>query len=117
MTMIAAAPDLAELVRSTHPVGPESMGAFAMVLVAIVSVVLMVVVWAVFIRKPSRGRRRERGRLTSEAPAKPRDDAQGQRRHRRRRSKDHRNPTLAETGGLPPLRDGGGVGKGEEPPP
>ena len=88
MTMIAAAPDLAELVRSTHPVGPESMGAFAMVLVAIVSVVLMVVVWAVFIRKPSRGRRRERGRLTSEAPAKPRDDAQGQRRPGRTRSAD-----------------------------
>ena len=103
--MIAAAPDFAELARTARPVGPESAGAFALVMMAVLGVVLLVVIWAVFIRKPSSGRRRERGRLTTAPPADSKDGESGRRRRRRRSRSGSRNPTLAETGGLPPLRD------------
>ena len=107
--MIAAVPDFAELVRVARPVGPESAGAFALVLMAVLAVVLLVVVWAVFIRKPSRGRRRERGRLTTPPPPEDaKGESSGRRRRRRRSRTEVRNPTLAETGGLPPWRDPAG---------
>ena len=104
--MIAAAPDLSEALRAVREAGPDSTGAYALVLMAVLAVILLAVVWAVFIRKPGRGRRRERGRLTS---APPPVESGGRSRRRRRRS-ERRNPTLAETGGLPPLREEGGPG-------
>ena len=65
--------------------------------------------WAVFIRKPAR--RRERGRLLDKAPeprarAEDAPAAKSGRRRRRREKHRPRNPTLSETGGLPPLGAG-----------
>ena len=80
--------------------------------IALVSVVLLV--WAAFFRKhrrhhshhhhhhhPAAGESRLPG--TDAAPA---SDPPEPRRRRRRRRREHRprNPTLAETGGLPPIR-------------
>jgi hypothetical protein len=111
--MIAAAPNLPEALRVVREAGPDSTGAYALVLMAVLGVLLLFVVWAVFIRKPGRGRRRERGRLTSAAPpAEP-----GGKSRRRRRRSERRNPTLAETGGLPPLRDEARPGHGGPPEP
>jgi hypothetical protein len=79
------------------------------VIIAILILLGGLVVWAVFIRKPAR--RRDRGRViaTTAAPA-PDDDSSGsssQRRRRRRRGRNRgRNPTLADTGGLPPIGSG-----------
>jgi len=76
--------------------------------------------WALFIRLPKRQskafggeQRRERGFLvTNEESEKHRSRRSwfGSRRRKHRRTKRHRNPTLAETGGLPPIRDEGDPG-------
>jgi hypothetical protein len=80
-------------------------------------VTLWVAVWALFVRKsPRRPHRHHHGHHASEpashdaAPA-PAGDAASPERKRlkwRRPRRDHRprNPTLAETGGLPPVREG-----------
>jgi FtsZ-interacting cell division protein ZipA len=92
-----------------------------MVLGAVAGVTLLVVLWAVYLRKrPHRhSHRHHRHRNhqdlsssrdeSSPAEAEPdSEDNNGDRRYRRkrRRRREHRprNPTLAETGGLPPLR-------------
>jgi hypothetical protein len=106
--MIAAALELPDISRSVREAGPDSAGSLALILMAVLAVILVLVVWAVFIRKPQRGRRRERGQLTTSAPE---PETAGKSRRRRRRS-DRRNPTLAETGGLPPLRDDAPPGPG-----
>jgi hypothetical protein len=72
-------------------------------------VTLLVLIWAIFIRKrphdssrrysyPSRDSAKDN---TSESGAK------ASRRSRRRRKRRSLNPTLAETGGLPPIRADG----------
>jgi hypothetical protein len=82
--------------------------------------VVAIFAWAAFFRKPGHPRhhhhsRRHRRHRYSSLPQTPVPDAAGQnataqvvpymRRRRRRRHDDApRNPTLAETGGLPPLR-------------
>jgi len=82
---------------------------------AIGLVTLLVVLWAVFLRKRRRRRRsHHHGSEHSLQPAEtlvapnPAADPSppAQRRHRRRSGRKHRrlNPTLAETGGLPPVR-------------
>jgi len=79
---------------------------------AIVLVVLLIVLWAIFLRKPRRRQSGEKHRR-HHSPARPNSDegSGGRRRKWRRRRREHRprNPTLAETGGLPPIRT--------EPPP
>jgi FtsZ-interacting cell division protein ZipA len=85
------------------------------ILSATALVTLLVLTWAVFIRK----RRRRRHELhhshrhsssSSEVTQTSEDEAATpppeKRRHRRRSHHKHRrrNPTLAETGGLPPIR-------------
>jgi uncharacterized membrane protein YqiK len=82
----------------------------AIVLMAVLVVVLVVVLWAVFIRRPARAA--ERGRLV-EAKDGESNSASGSGGRRRRRKRDHRgrNPTLAETGGLPEAKSW------EQPPP
>jgi len=89
-----------------------------LMLSAISGVVLVVLVWAIFIRKRKDedarrySYRRSSTRESKEESANPSSDAnstsqssQGKRRRRRRR-RGHRprNPTLAEAGGLPPVR-------------
>jgi hypothetical protein len=72
-------------------------------------VMLLVVVglfyWAASIRKPKKRKHRHHWHSASRKspPAKP---AETKSSRRRRRSEPPRNPTLAETRGLPPLREG-----------
>lgn len=80
------------------------------ILGAVLGLVLVIVIWAVFIRK-----RENRHYNTLKVPnTRSREENREGGRHRRRRKhhrRDHRgrSPTLAETGGLPPMRT--------EPPP
>jgi flagellar biosynthesis/type III secretory pathway M-ring protein FliF/YscJ len=91
--------------------------------VALLLVVLLVVGWAVFIRKRTRRRlgrhhAHHRERYGPDRSAALNGDAHsgesGQHRKRRHRRHRHRqrNPTLAESGGLPPAR---GDSSGEQP--
>jgi len=88
------------------------------ILGAVFCVTLLALVWAIFLRRQTR-RRHSHHRARHHSPqsahpsASPTDDAVTlpplERRKRRHRSRDHRplNPTLAETGGLPPVRTQG----------
>ena len=78
---------------------------------AICVVTVLILVWAIFIRKPKDDRPRR-----YQYPAPPeKEGAKSEqigssgrpfrRKKRRRRAHRSRKPTLAETGGLPPLRD------------
>ena len=66
---------------------------------------LVLLIWAVYIRKPKRDS--EKRIYESRPYAEEREDGtiRKRKKHRRRR-RDHRtrNPTLAEVGGLPPLK-------------
>ena len=95
-------------------------------LCAVGLVVLAILIWAVFLRKPGGRRRRHHhhrhdatragvsavGEATEPHDEEVEDDEadeeagrKGGRRRRRRRQHRPRNPTLAETGGLPPPRE------------
>jgi len=92
------------------------------ILGAVAVVTLLVVTWALVFRKRKRGRSRHHSSHHTHTPAPQRpsgaeeavnseaDPEPGRerrrRRHRRHREHRPRNPTLAETGGLPPLRSG-----------
>ena len=83
---------------------------------ALALIVLLVLVWAVVIRKPRRRHHRHGHHhhgsrqwgmnpdAQPEAEAAPGEKPAETRRRRRRREHRSRNPTLAETGGLPPIR-------------
>jgi len=71
--------------------------------------------WSLFFRRSRRRRHRHHQRhAASSAPAQPQaaavedSESSHSRRKWRRQHRDHRprNPTLAETGGLPPVRSG-----------
>lgn len=105
-----------DVVKSWQSLRPSSFTGF-LVFAAIGLVTLLVVLWAVYIRKPGRRRSRHHSHHHTSVAAQPaggQGDAhavtpQG-RRHRRRRSRRKhrpRNPTLAETGGLPSIRPNG----------
>jgi hypothetical protein len=75
----------------------------------------LTLLWAVFIRKRRRRRRAQdhshhRSSGAAEVPESPKDESppaqEEKRRHHRHSRRRHRrrNPTLAETGGLPPIR-------------
>jgi len=93
-----------------------SVKELAILLGAVTTVTLLLVIWAVYFRKKPRRHHHHHHDHDSSSeevePAKYSDagSAEGEsgRRYRRkrRRRRDHRprNPTLAETGGLPPLR-------------
>ncbi|HTI69942.1 MAG TPA: hypothetical protein VMF06_08250 [Candidatus Limnocylindria bacterium] len=81
-------------------------GGFAVV-AAVLVVIVAIVFWILFVRKTPRPNR-SRGTLLEDAP-------QSGSRRRKRRHRQHTprvaNPSLAQTGGLPPL------GAGEQKPP
>lgn len=103
---------------------------FRVVCWALGGIILLLVLWAIFIRKPRRHRHRHhhhhhpahRWGLDPDATDEEDDDGdangaedeqdRGHRHSRRRRRREHRprNPTLAETGGLPPIRANGPPG-------
>jgi hypothetical protein len=69
-------------------------------------------IWAIFIRKredATARRYREHFSGSGDSPSTTTEGASNQRssRRRKKRRREHRqrNPTLAETGGLPPIRD------------
>jgi FtsZ-interacting cell division protein ZipA len=79
------------------------------VLGAVAVVTLLLVIWAACLRKkPSRHSHYQYPASTSPRSSENGETEDGQKRYRRkrRRRREHRprNPTLAETGGLPPLR-------------
>lgn len=75
---------------------------------AVLLVVLILVVWAIYLRKPKRGRTHSpvlMDRDKSQSSSESRHSGRFRRRFRRRRRPHRsRNPTLADTGGLPPAR-------------
>jgi hypothetical protein len=73
------------------------------VIIGALGLLFIFVIWAVFFRK-SEGRR-ERGRILEGPPERSVDRNSSRRRRRRREKQRPRNPTLSETGGLPPVRD------------
>lgn len=100
--MIAQVPDIPGITPAARS-GPDTTSMVALVLAAVLGVVLLVVLWAVFIRKPARAA--ERGRLVESSPATEAErSGRSSRRRKRRRDNGVRNPTLAETGGLPEVR-------------
>jgi hypothetical protein len=98
--------DLAK-VRSKLPVSNER-GAYlspaardvVLIVLAVFFIALVSILWAVYLRRESR--RDRRSPTIVEPSAIP-----FKRRHRRRKRKESvsRNPTLAETGGLPPVKE------------
>jgi hypothetical protein len=80
------------------------------VLVAIGAIVLVIIAWALFFRRrpdevsgwgPARSHYHE---PSADLGSKSSHGSRRRRRRRRRREHRPRNPTLAETGGLPPVR-------------
>lgn len=67
---------------------------------AILFIALIFFFWAAYIRKPPKAPSRS---LTT-SPIPSRNSRRRQKKNRRRRWKN-RNPTLAQTGGLPPTKD------------
>ncbi len=79
------------------------------VIAAILFVMTVVVLWAVFIRKPKGDSTRTRI-YKSRPTVEETDDGQIRKRKRQKRQRrPHRgrNPTLSEAGGLPPMRTDG----------
>jgi hypothetical protein len=94
--MLGAAETAPSLPNSAmSPSARQAMGGVSAVFVAVFAVVGLCLLWAVFIRKP--GNRRQNGTLQESS------SSSGSSGRRRRKSKERpRNPTLSETGGLPP---------------
>jgi hypothetical protein len=88
------------LPNSALPTGTrQMMGGMGAVFAAVFAVIGLCLIWAVFIRKPDTSRKR--GALR-DGPASSDAGRSGGRRRRRSSKERPRNPTLAETGGLPP---------------
>ena len=84
-------------------------GGLTLLFGAVGIVTLLILGWAIFIRKrPDEGSRRYSypSRETRGNDKAGETTAEGGRRKRRRKRRS-RNPTLAETGGLPPIRSDG----------
>jgi hypothetical protein len=106
--------DLAQRWRTMTPATRDRV----VILGALAVVTLLILFWAVlFRRKDGHSRSRHRSRHRSSEPAANSagqsteggaDSGQRKRRKWRRQRREHRplNPTLAQTGGLPPIRSG-----------
>jgi hypothetical protein len=109
--------DVNDVLATWRLMDPSTRGGLV-VFGAIGLVTLLALVWAIFIRKRRRRRRshhhsHQHSAIPTETSAAlndagaalpPPEPRKGRRSRRRHRS---RNPTLAETGGLPPIRPGG----------
>jgi hypothetical protein len=107
---------LEDVMASWHSINPSTLNGL-LVVGAIGLVTLLVLVWAIFFRKRGRRRRRSHRHAHHQAstpfespPDSPEGEAIPSSQHehrtwrRSRRRRHSRNPTLAETGGLPPVR-------------
>lgn len=75
-------------------------------------ITVLALIWAIFIRKREDESSRRYsyprvGNVSGDAISKHDDAAPLRKRRRKRRRRHRRNPTLAETGGLPPVRSDG----------
>jgi hypothetical protein len=102
--VLAAATD--ELPKGGIDLGfKNSLNGAIPVIIAALLVLFAFVLWAAFLRRSER--RRQRGEII-EGPLPSRgsrSSGSGSGKRRRREKGRPRNPTLAETGGLPPIRD------------
>jgi hypothetical protein len=77
----------------------------SILMTSLIALAALLFIWAAFIRKPSRGRRKHH----HSADPRPQSNTEflkaRKRRKRRRKERLPMNPTLAETRGLPPIRD------------
>jgi hypothetical protein len=77
---------------------------------AVGAVTLLVLIWAVYIRKPPKSHSHDyhypSDNQETMSGGDPEENGEKRYRRKRRRRREHRprNPTLAETGGLPPAR-------------
>src|SRR5262249_42354789 len=94
-----------------------SRNEFGLLFAAAGLITVLALLWAIFIRKRENDRpsRYSYPRVTglTDAVTKDGPSTGGSARQRRRKRKRRRNPTLAETGGLPPIRNEGFL---EDPP-
>jgi len=105
------------LVAGLHKTSPSRNG-LTLLFGTVAVVILLIVGWAIFIRKrPDEGSRRyrypSRDSKSKDGNNLKQSAAESGGRKRRHRKRRPRNPTLAETGGLPPLRSEGSF---EDPP-
>jgi len=105
---LLAEADPIELLSSVRRGGGFSKSGLGILLGAIVAVVTAVLFWAIFIRKPEDERPRSYsypdGARVQSSTGTSDSGRNYRRKRRRRRAHRPRNPTLAETGGLPPSR-------------
>ena len=99
------------LVADFHKTG-SSRGGLTPLFVAFGIVTFLILFWAIFIRKkPDETSRRysypSRDSKGNDAGTSSESAAKSEKRRRRKRKRRSRNPTLAETGGLPPIRSDG----------
>lgn len=106
----ASLPDGTPLPKNLAPGAQHSLQGFFPIVLIVVLVILGLLVWAVFIRR--RPKSRKRGVILDESTASEGESSGKRRRRRRRREHRSRNPTRAETGGLPPK----GSANVDEPP-
>jgi hypothetical protein len=108
--------DLQQLTDTWRPTISATLEYLALI-GAVALVTLLIAIWAIYFRKPHHRHSHSHSHVHQHAhewgknPGAPTDAAfanqPSQRRKWRRRRREHRprNPTLAETGGLPPIRD------------
>lgn len=101
-TQIFAAllPDGTPLPKNLAPGAQHSLQGFFPIVLIVVLVILGLLIWAVFIRR--RPKSRKRGVILDDSTLSGGEVSGKRRRRRRRREHRSRNPTRAETGGLPP---------------
>ena len=110
--LLASAPPSPQddLLRKGFSLDPTTtQGLLVLGVIALLTIFLMIGAYLLYRRQRRQSsHRHSRQHVTSEVSDS--DEEQGHRRRRRRRRRPHRprNPTLSETGGLPPLRRDGG---------
>ena len=108
--LAANLPDGTPLPKSLAPGAQHSLQGFFPIILVVSSIILGLLVWAVFIRRRPKSQRR--GVILDDGGASSEEESGRRRRRRRRRDHRTRNPTRAETGGLPPK----GSANVDEPP-
>jgi hypothetical protein len=105
--------DVASAFEAWSPSNPEARN--RLIMVAVFGVfILALLVWAAFIRKAKKKRKRITRPHGWEIEAEKNSEHRRRHKqhHKRQRGERPRNPTLAESGGLPPVRP-----QSTEPPP
>jgi hypothetical protein len=113
--LLAYEVDVEQIVAPWRSINPSTLSGL-IVVGAIGLVTLLALVWAILFRKRGRRRRSHRhshhhSSTTAESPPdgpEGEESSSSRKEHRKRRRSRHRhrslNPTLAQTGGLPPVR-------------